>query len=233
MVMVLLSAAAASGAAWLWYPSVGAARRRLPSAAPPRRRELSPDLLAAGVALSVFVVLGGVLGALGGVAVGVAVRRYLVRQRDSAMTDERARRALQLPLALEVLAACLSVGATQLAALDAVARGMGGSLRDDLACVAGAMRVGADASEAWSLIDAPDVQALGAVLSRAQVTGAPASALIAVLADQYRQRARTVAMDAARALGVRATGPLGLCFLPAFVLIAVVPLVTGLVPGLS
>ena len=37
-----------------------------------------------------------------------------------------------------------------------------------------------------------------------------------------------VAMDAARTLGVRSTGPLGLCLLPAFVLIAIVPLVLSL-----
>ena len=37
------------------------------------------------------------------------------------------------------------------------------------------------------------------------------------------------ALAQARALGVRSAGPLGLCFLPAFVLIGIVPLVIGLV----
>jgi hypothetical protein len=49
-----------------------------------------------------------------------------------------------------------------------------------------------------------------------------------MLAAQHREVARLVAMDAARTLGVRSTGPLGLCFLPAFVLIAIVPLVLSL-----
>jgi hypothetical protein len=54
--------------------------------------------------------------------------------------------------------------------------------------------------------------------------------MLSMLAEQHRQQARLVALDAARTLGVRATGPLGLCFLPAFVLVAVVPLVVSLLP---
>jgi Flp pilus assembly protein TadB len=231
--VTLLSAVAAAAAAWVYVPSRTQARHRLLGVRGGRGRRVSPALLSSGVALAVFFVVGGLIGLLGAVAAALVAHRYLQRASAAAASDAAARRALELPVALDVLAAGLAVGATQQAALDAVARGMGGSLRDDFACVAGAMRVGADAAEAWSLVDAADVQALGAVLSRAQITGAPASALIAVLADQYRQRARTVALDAARALGVRATGPLGLCFLPAFVLVAVVPLVASLVPWVA
>jgi hypothetical protein len=36
------------------------------------------------------------------------------------------------------------------------------------------------------------------------------------------------ATEAARSAGVRAVAPLGLCFLPAFVLVGVVPTVVGL-----
>jgi pilus assembly protein TadC len=229
--VTLLTALAAAAGAWVYLPSRRRARVRLLGAPEARIRRMSPALLSSGVALAVFAVVGGVIGLLSATAAAIAAHRYLRRSSAATASDAAARRALELPVALDVLAAGLAVGATQQAALDAVARGMGGSLQQDLACVAGAMRVGADATEAWSLVDSPDVQALGAVLSRAQITGAPASALIAVLADQYRQRARTVALDAARALGVRATGPLGLCFLPAFVLVAVVPLVASLVPS--
>ena len=66
------------------------------------------------------------------------------------------------------------------------------------------------------------------MLSRAHLTGAPVAPQLWMLADQHRQVARLVATDAARTLGVRSTGPLGLCFLPAFVLIAIVPLVLSL-----
>ncbi|MFL6287470.1 MAG: type II secretion system F family protein, partial [Actinomycetes bacterium] len=144
--------------------------------------------------------------------------------------DSETQRALAMPVALDVLSACFSVGASQQRALLAVAEGMPGTLGNDLGTVAGAMSVGADSAEAWSLLEASDLQALGAILTRVDSTGAPVTPLLTLLADQHRQRARAVAMDAARALGVRVAGPLGLCFLPAFVLVAVVPLVVSLLP---
>ncbi len=139
-----------------------------------------------------------------------------------------ARRALELPIAVEVLAACLVIGATQEQALRAVASGLGGTLAADFHRVAGALAVGADVGEAWSLVPASDLRSLASLLSRAHLTGAAVAPQLWMLADQHRQAARTVAMDAARTLGVRSTGPLGLCFLPAFVLVAVVPLVLSL-----
>jgi Flp pilus assembly protein TadB len=186
--------------------------------------------LSLGAALAVPVVVDGWSGIV--LACAVAAGVYQWRCRSSTRLDRahETRRALSLPIALDVLGACLTVGAEQQQALDAVASSIGGSLQKELDTVAGAMRVGADVTEAWSLVDAPDLRALAAVLGRADVTGAPVTPLLALLADQHRQRARAVAMDAARALGVRVAGPLGLCFLPAFVLIAVVPLVISLLP---
>jgi Flp pilus assembly protein TadB len=183
-----------------------------------------------GAALAVPVLLDGWSGIVLGCAVAGVVYQWRSRSSTRLERAVETRRALSLPIALDVLGACLSVGAEQQQALDAVASSIGGSLQDELHTVAGAMRVGADVTEAWSLIDAPDLHALAAVLGRADVTGAPVTPLLALLADQHRQRARAVAMDAARALGVRVAGPLGLCFLPAFVLIAVVPLVISLLP---
>ena len=49
------------------------------------------------------------------------------------------------------------------------------------------------------------------------------------LAEQAREGARVRGQQAAERAGVLAVGPLGLCFLPAFVLLGVVPVVAGLV----
>jgi pilus assembly protein TadC len=144
--------------------------------------------------------------------------------------QDSTQRALGMPVAMDVLSACFAIGASQERALEAVAWGMRGSLGDDLGVVSAAMRLGADAAEAWSLVEASDLQALSAILTRVEATGAPVTPLLTLLADQHRQRAKAAAMDAARALGVRVAGPLGLCFLPAFVLVAVVPLVLSLLP---
>jgi Flp pilus assembly protein TadB len=226
----VLAGLVAAAAVSAWQPSAGYVRNRtLSSTMPalgPRHRPRWVGTV--GAALAVLLVVDGPVG--GVVAAAVA---YLVHHRSRAATtaphrSAAARRALELPIAVEVLASCLTIGATQEQALEAVAQGLGGSLADDFSRTAGALRVGADVAEAWSLVPSTDLRSLASVLSRAHVTGAPVAPQLWMLADQHRQVARLVAMDAARTLGVRSTGPLGLCFLPAFVLVAIVPLVLSL-----
>jgi hypothetical protein len=50
------------------------------------------------------------------------------------------------------------------------------------------------------------------------------------VAEDARDAARWDAQARARALGARAAAPLGLCFLPAFVLVGIVPVVAGVGP---
>jgi hypothetical protein len=187
-------------------------------------------VLSVGATLAVAVLVGGVLGWALGAAVGYGTFRWQQSLGTEREQLEQTRRALAMPVAFDLLAACLAVGASQHQALSSVAGAMGGTLRRDLSTVAGAMRIGADSVEAWSLVDAPDLRGLQSVLTRVDTSGAPVAPLLAVLAEQQRQQARSTALDASRALGVRLAGPLGLCFLPAFVLIAVVPLVVSLLP---
>ncbi|HEX5018792.1 MAG TPA: type II secretion system F family protein [Actinomycetes bacterium] len=187
-------------------------------------------LTSLGAALAMVVLFGGVVGWLVGAALGYGLHRWRQNSRSRQDDEETTRRTLALPITLDLLSACLSTGSPPADGLRAVGSCVGGALGEDLLTVAAAMHSGADAAEAWSLVDAADLQALAAILSRAQVSGASPSPLLVLLADQHRQRARAVAMDAARSLGVRVTGPLGLCFLPAFVVIAVVPLVIAVLP---
>jgi tight adherence protein B len=51
------------------------------------------------------------------------------------------------------------------------------------------------------------------------------------VADDLRESAHAEGQAAARRAGVRIVGPLTLCFLPAFVLLGVVPAVVGLLPA--
>ena len=230
VILAMLAAACAAVAAAVWSLPRGSVRRRLPFRRPMRVPTSRSSVMAAGAGLSVLIVVNGVTGVLMGTALAFGLYRWMTLQRSRDDRARLAKRALALPVALDVLAACFTVGASQQQGLDAVASSVRGSLGDDLRIVSRALDGGADAHEAWTLIDAPDLLALGVILSRAEISGAPVTPLLALLADQQRQRARGVAMDAARALGVRVTGPLGLCFLPAFVLIAVVPLVISLLP---
>ena len=65
-------------------------------------------------------------------------------------------------------------------------------------------------------------------MSRAAVGGAPVAAAVQQVAEDARREAAAAAERAARRAGVLAVGPLGLCFLPAFLLLGVVPAVIGL-----
>jgi len=224
----LAAAVTAGAAAVMWWPTASLVRRRVLADEWPGRRNVPRWLAPVGSALAVTVVIEGVLGVLLAIALAVVVHRHSGRALTRPQRALAARRALELPMAVEVLASCLAVGATQQRALRTVADGLGGTLAADFSRVSGALGVGADVSEAWGLVSAPDLRSLASLLGRAHITGAPVVPQLWMLADQHRQHARVVAMDAARTLGVRSTGPLGLCFLPAFVLVAIAPLVLSI-----
>ncbi len=72
---------------------------------------------------------------------------------------------------------------------------------------------------------------LARLLERAEVSGLPAAGPVARLAAQARADwARTTTVRARRA-AVMVTAPVGLCFLPAFIAVGVLPVVIGLAGG--
>lgn len=76
--------------------------------------------------------------------------------------------------------------------------------------------------------DPGDVDAVIAVAARA---GAPVAGLLRAEAARRRRTARAEGAARAAALGVRLMLPLGVCVLPAFVLLGVVPLIVSVVTG--
>lgn len=184
----------------------------------------------AGVALALLV--GGPLGALAGAAAALLGPVGLRRLEPAAVRDERRRVEADLPLALDLLAACLSGGATLAGAADAVGSAVGGPLGHRLSRVSGALAVGSPAEEAWAaLATEPDdpLAPVARALARSARSGAPVAAAVVRAAQEARAAARSRGEKAARRAGVLAVGPLAVCFLPAFVLVGVVPVVAGLV----
>jgi hypothetical protein len=209
-------------------------RRRLPGlgAMPPRvLKGATSLLLGAGLALSVEGVTGLVLGVLAG-AVGY---RWLPDPPGTAerrSRDESKALCRQLPLTADLLAGCLSSWCSPAEAAEAVADAVGEPMTSRLATVAAELRTGADPEDAWArFADDPVLAPLGRCLVRACTSGAPPAAGLARLAEGCRAAAATAAQGRVRRAGVLATAPLGLCFLPAFVLVGVVPVVTGLAGG--
>ncbi|KIF75104.1 hypothetical protein QR77_16630, partial [Streptomyces sp. 150FB] len=88
-------------------------------------------------------------------------------------------------------------------------------------------------ADAWGrLAEIPGAADLARCLERSWSTGAPAAEPVARLAGTLRaERARRAAAGAQRAQ-VLITGPVGLCFLPAFLALGVAPVVIGLAGGL-
>ncbi|MFI1182648.1 type II secretion system F family protein [Streptomyces sp. NPDC020799] len=135
----------------------------------------------------------------------------------------------QLPLAADLLAACLAAGAGPREAAEAVGASLGGPVGERLAQAAAEVRLGGDPATAWSRVgNLPQARSLASCLERAQATGVPAVEPMSRLAGRLRaERSRAAGIRARRA-GVLVTAPLGLCFLPAFLTVGVAPVVFGL-----
>lgn len=200
-------------------------RRR---ASPRQVRAGTALLLGAGLAISVT----GLTGLLLGVLAGAAGYRYLPEPSSPEQRSRRRDRAAlfaQVPLTADLLAGCLASWCAPAEAAEAVAEAVGEPMAGRLATVAAEIRTGADAEESWGRFGAePALAPLARCLARAAASGAPPAAGLARLAEGSRAAAATAAQGRVRRAGVMAAAPLGLCFLPAFVLVGVVPVVTGL-----
>jgi pilus assembly protein TadC len=143
-----------------------------------------------------------------------------------------AQAARQLPLAADLLAACVEAGADPVIAAHAVGEALGGPLGERLEQGAAEVRLGAAPTGAWRRLAAvPGAAPLARLIERAAESGLPAAAPAARLATEARAAGDRSTAGRARRAGVLITGPVGLCFLPAFITIGVLPVVIGLAGG--
>ncbi|MFG2130628.1 type II secretion system F family protein [Streptomyces sp. NPDC048751] len=191
------------------------------------RRWLPP----AGVAVAGWVMVGGVAGVVVGMAVAAGLWRWRLKRRTAGFAGEAegGDASRHLPLAADLLAACIAAGAGPVIAAQAVGEALGGPVGEGLARGAAEVRLGGEPGEAWRrLASIPGAGALARLLERADVSGLPAAGPVARLAaDARADWARTATVRARRA-AVMVTAPVGLCFLPAFIAVGVLPVVIGL-----
>lgn len=178
-----------------------------------------------GVALLVGSGVGMVLGAL---AVPVA-RRWLSRLEPSAARRRRERLERDLPLLVDLLSACLRAGQAPGSALAAVSASLEpGPLRAETSTVVARLRLGGDPLTTWRALGShPQLGPLGRTVARALDGGASVADAMSDLAQELRRTRRADVQARARSVGARAAAPLGLCLLPAFVLVGIVPVVAG------
>jgi pilus assembly protein TadC len=240
---VSAAATALAAALLLWVPP-GAARRRRLRAVVPVIGRASPGRWSrwrpggppgpgrrwteAGVgAVAVFLLLGGgLVAALTGAGAGVMLERVLRRSRSGG-NDHGAQLARDLPVACDLLAVCLTAGTPVGAALTAVGASVPGPLGERLAAVGALYRLGAAPRRAWLGVP-PPVDALARTVVRAGESGSAVVPALQRLAADLRGDARSTTEAAVARAGVWVLAPLGLCFLPAFLCLGVVPLVLGI-----
>ncbi|WP_329176252.1 type II secretion system F family protein [Streptomyces sp. NBC_01477] len=186
---------------------------------------------AAAAGLMAGVLAGGALGVLVGLLAAAGAGRVLsgLRRAAGGRTAPSVPDPAQLPLCADLMAACLAAGATPGVAAGAVGSCLGGSLGDALIRAQAELRLGGDPEECWQRFGGlPAAREMGRCLARASTTGsAPVAEMSRLAADLRAAHGRT-ALAGARRAAVMATAPLGLCFLPAFLLVGVVPVVIGL-----
>ncbi|MCX6400632.1 MAG: type II secretion system F family protein [Propionibacteriales bacterium] len=179
------------------------------------------------------IVLGGPLALP--VGAGAAVGVWVVAGRLEAPAARRRREEVRrdLPHVVTLLAAALRSGLAPTEAIVLVCRALPGAAADRLAPIAARLQLGSNAGDLWAALGAdPELGPLGRTLARAHRTGAPVVAAVERLGDELARRGRSAVEDRARAVGVRAAVPLGVCLLPSFLLLGIVPLAVSLAAGI-
>lgn len=219
-----------------------APRRRLRLRPPPAPSRGDPDRalldrlkpplsLAAGLGAWLFV--GGLPGLAAAVLAVAVAWRVLGRAEAPGARRRREELVRDLPVAVHLIGACLAGGAPPGPALGMVATAMGGPVGEELLVVHHRLELGADPVTVWrDVAKHPQLSPLGRVLARAHESGASVRVAVERLATELRDGALHDAQARARTVEVRSAAPLGLCFLPAFVLVGVVPLVAGIFSGI-
>lgn len=185
--------------------------------------------MSAAAVLLGLAMLAGVGPATARARAELRPRRHRPRPRAGHDADP-----LAMASSLDVLALCLTAGMTVPAAAAATARSAPPQLARLLHRCADLLALGAEPATAWSAppdrlsaVD-PHTQALLRLARRSGSSGAALAEGVTELAAQCRHDAAHAAAATAERAGVLIAGPLGVCFLPAFVCLGIAPVVAGL-----
>lgn len=234
--LTMLAALLAAAAGWM----VGRPPRRVTTTArggPGSARRSGAGLRALGslgAGAAGWTLLGGSPGVAAGVGCAVAAWVVLARAEPGAVRRERETARRQLPHLVGLLVGPLRAGAATEAALATVCAALPGPAAARFDGLRRRLRWGTEPVVVWDeLATDPELGLLGRTLARAHESGASVADAIEALAEELAGSGRADAEDRARQVGVRAAVPLGLCLLPAFLLLGIVPLVAGLLGSIG
>ena len=196
---------------------------------PRARRALAPRTLqcccGAAVAAACIAVLGPAHGTpialVAGALAAVSVARLPTGSRQP-------RGGASLALTLDLVAVALHSGQSLAVALTVAAPSADRESALRLDEVGGLLRLGAEPAQAWRAVQHdPLLAPVAAAAVRSADSGVRLATAFEQLAADVRAELRTVAEARAHRVGVLVAAPLGLCFLPAFVCLGIVPIVVG------
>lgn len=134
---------------------------------------------------------------------------------------------VEVPVILDLLDAACAAGCSIPRALGAVGAAVGGERGRALAQAATMVVLGEDWHRTWEGV--PDVLApVGRALGPGWLDGVAPTVALRGEAELVRRERHSRALEAAARLGVRLVLPLGLCYLPAFVLVGLVPVLVSM-----
>jgi Flp pilus assembly protein TadB len=162
----------------------------------------------------------------------VAAGAFVWRRWQRLRRRRQARRAMEeaVPDLIDLLVVTVRAGFTPALAFELLADLAAAPLREGIVDVVRHRHAGERFADALAALPArcgPALEPLSASLARVERYGEPLAPVLERLADEARDRRRHAAEAAARVLPVRLCFPLVCCTLPAFVLLAIVPLLGG------
>lgn len=156
-----------------------------------------------------------------------------IPQHRGHRMETRLQTVAQAPVVADLLSASVAAGASVPDALDVVIAVIDEPVRGRLESVRASLQLGAPATIAWAdLLDDDALAPIAGAIIRSARTGASIASVLDAAAVDMRQAHRAQVEVAARSAGVRSVAPLALCFLPAYLLVGVVPVVAGFAQSL-
>jgi pilus assembly protein TadC len=137
---------------------------------------------------------------------------------------------IEIGVLLELLAAAVRAGTSVPRALEAVGHAVEGPDGAALHRAGAALVLGAGWAEAWASAP-PRLAAVRTALRPAWEQGAAPGEALRAAGEQLRSEQQAAARQAAARLAVHLVLPLGVCFLPAFLLIGLLPVLLSLGGG--
>lgn len=228
--MVAVAAAFSACAVWVLIPGSSSRRaRRLLAPTKRTRGQVSPEVLLLGLPPLAMLFFGPAVGLIGGFMAALLLHRWLTSRLSPHEIRRRAEMKAGLPRALLLLVAALDAGRPPLLALHDVAGVSTGHLAAELKHITYRLDVAADPHLVWQQVGAdPLLAVVGRAFVRADETGMPVSKFLSQAAADLTREQHAAIRERARKVGVKTAAPLGLCFLPAFFLVGIAPIVIGL-----